>query len=75
MTWLFTSGGQSVVASASASVLPVNIQGFLGGSERRESDPNAGDPDSSLGLERLPGEGNGNPLQYFCLENSMYGRA
>ena len=27
----------------------------------------------SLGLERSPGEGNGNPLQYSCLENPMDG--
>ena len=32
---------------------------------------NAGDPGSILGLGRSPGEGNGNPLQYPCLENSM----
>ena len=31
----------------------------------------AGDPDSVPGLGRLPGEGNGNPLQYSCLENPM----
>ena len=30
-----------------------------------------GDPGSIPGLGRSPGEGNGNPLQYFCLENSM----
>ena len=30
----------------------------------------AGDVDSVLGLERSPGEGNGNPLQYSCLENT-----
>ena len=30
-----------------------------------------GDTDSVPGLGRSPGEGNGNPLQYFCLENSM----
>ena len=29
----------------------------------------------SLGPEDSPGEGNGNPLQYFCLENSMDGGA
>ena len=29
----------------------------------------------SLGWEDLPGEGNGNPLQYSCLENSMDGKA
>ena len=33
------------------------------------------DPGSIPGLERSPGEGNGNPLQYFCLENSVEGRA
>ena len=32
---------------------------------------NAGDLDSIPESERLPGEGNGNPLQYSCLENSM----
>ena len=31
----------------------------------------AGDVGSVLGLRRSPGEGNGSPLQYFCLENSM----
>ena len=32
---------------------------------------NAGDMGSIPGLGRYPGEGNGNPLQYSCLENSM----
>ena len=32
---------------------------------------NAGDLGSIPGLERCPGEGNGNPLQYSCLENPM----
>ena len=39
---------------------------------------NAGDPrDADLipGWERFPGEGNGNPLQYPCLENPMDGGA
>ena len=31
----------------------------------------AGDPGSIPGLERSPGGGHGNPLQYFCLESSM----
>jgi len=34
----------------------------------------AGDPGLIPGSERSPGEGNGNPLQYPCLENSMDGR-
>ena len=33
---------------------------------------NTGDPGSIPGSGRYPGEGNGNPLQYSCLENSMY---
>ena len=45
--------------------------GFPGGSEDEASVCNAGDPGSIPGLGRPPGEGNGNPLQYSCLENSM----
>ena len=44
--------------------------GFPGGSDR-ESTCNAGDPDSIPGLRRSPGEGNGNPPLYSCLENPM----
>ena len=44
---------------------------FPGGSDGEESACNAGDPGSIPGWERSPGEGNGNPLQYCCLENSM----
>jgi len=45
--------------------------GFPGGSERKESACNAGHSSSLPGSGRSPGEGNGNPLQYSCLENSM----
>ena len=45
--------------------------GFLGGSNGKEFTYNAGDPGSTPGSGRSPGEGNGNPLQYSCLENSM----
>ena len=48
---------------------------FPGGSDRKESACNAGDPDSIPGSKKFPGEGNGNPLQYSCLENSMDRRA
>ena len=44
---------------------------FPGDSVGKESACNAGDPGSIPGLGRSPGEGNGNPLQYSCLENSM----
>ena len=45
--------------------------GFPGGSDGKASACSAGDPGSIPGLGRSPGEGNGNPLQYSCLENSM----
>ena len=46
-------------------------KGFPGGSEGKESACNAGNPGSIPGLGRSPEKGNGNPLQYSCLENSM----
>ena len=49
--------------------------GFLGGSDAIVSACDAGDPGSIPGLGRYPGEGNGSPLQYSCLENSMDGGA
>ena len=45
--------------------------GFPGGSDGKASAHNVGDLGSIPGLGRSPGEGNGNPLQYSCLENSM----
>ena len=45
--------------------------GFPAGSDGKESACNAGDLGSIPGLGRSPGEGNGNPLQYPCMENSM----
>ena len=46
-----------------------------GGSEVKASACNVGDLGSIPGLGRSPGEGNGNPLQYSCLENPMDGGA
>ena len=46
-----------------------------GGSEVKASARNAGDWGSISGLGTSPGEGNGNPLQYSCLENPMDGEA
>ena len=46
-------------------------QGFPDGSDGKESACNAGDLGSIPGSEKSPGEGNGNPPQYSCLENSM----
>ena len=48
----------------------VLFKGFPGGSDGKESASNVGDPGSIPVLERSPGEGNGNPLQYSCLEKS-----
>ena len=45
--------------------------GFPGVSDRKESACNVGNLGSIPGSGRSPGEGNGNPLQYSCLENSM----
>ena len=44
--------------------------GFPGGSDGKESTFNVGDLGSISGLGRSPGEGNGHPLQYSCLQNS-----
>ena len=50
----------------------INVKwGFAGGSGGKESVCNAGDPGSTPGLGRSPGEQNGYPLQYSCLENPM----
>ena len=48
---------------------------FPGGPDGKASAYNAGDPGLIPGSRRSPGERNGNPLQYSCLENSMDGGA
>ena len=53
----------------------VVITGFPGGSEVKASACNVGDMSLNPGLGRSPGEGNGNPLQYSCVENPMDGEA
>ena len=45
-------------------------RGVPGGSVVKNPPASAGDTGSILGLRKSPGEGNGNPLQYSCLENS-----
>ena len=110
ISWLFASGGQSIRASDSAPVLPMNIQGWfpLGLTDlislqkmktlksllrhhnlkasillsllslwaslidqMVKNMPAIWESRSIPGLGRPSGEGNGNPLQYSCLENSM----
>ena len=50
-------------------------RGFSGGSDGKASAYNAGDLGLIPGSGRSSGEGNGNPLQYSCLENPMDGGA
>ena len=57
------------------TVYSMDYTGFPGGSDGKASACNAGDLDSIPGLGRFPGEGNGNPLKYSCLENPMDGGA
>ena len=57
----------------SALGFPIDI--FPGGSGVKASAPSVGDPGSIPGLGRSPGEGNGNPLQYSCLEIPVDGEA
>ena len=52
-------------------MLSSSKQNRLGGSAVKNLPPNTGDTGSSPGLGRSPGGGNGNPLQYSCLENPM----
>ena len=84
--WQATVHGISTVRHVLAASFRFNRQqlisswifiqwGFPGGSEVKASACNAGDLGSILGSGRSPGEGNGNPLQYSCLENPMDGGA
>ena len=51
--------------------LPEIVKGFPGSSDSKESVCNAGDLGWIPGLGKSPGEGDGYPFQYSCLENSM----
>ena len=63
--WTFVSKLMSLLFNV------LSTQDFPGGSDGKVSVYSAGDLGSSPGLGRSPGEGNGNPLQYYCLENPM----
>ena len=49
----------------------MSMRGFPDDSDGKESARNAGDSGSIPGAGRFPGEGNGYPLQYSCMKNSM----
>ena len=57
--------------NANYKTVHMAYQGFPGGSDGKESTCNVGDPGSIPGFGRSPGDGNGSPLQYSELENSM----
>ena len=59
------------INSAQSCFFYISFPIFPGGSDGKASARNAGDPGWISGLGRSLGEGNGNPLQYSCLENSM----
>ena len=50
---------------------PIVYSGFPGGAVVKNMPESTGDLDSIPGSGRSPGEGNGNSLQYSCLENPM----
>ena len=64
-------GGDRVPRASNRNQRCPYHQGFPGGSDGKASACNSGDPGSIPELGRSPGEGNGNPLQYSCLEKSM----
>ena len=68
--FVFVCMDRHILLSAFTSVL-VYMWGFPGGSDGKESAWIAGDLGSIPGSGRSPGEGNGYPLQYSCLENPM----
>ena len=59
------------ISACIISISLTQVRGFPGGSEGKEPACNAGDLGLIRELGRSPGEGNGNPLQYSCLEYPM----
>ena len=58
-------------SGVSVSHSPLGLPGLPGGSDGKEAACSVGDPGSIPGSGRSLGEGNGNPLQYSCLEYPM----
>ena len=72
--WVGSLDWEDPLKKGRAFQLQYSGLGFPGCSDGKASVCNAGDPGLIPGLERSPGEGNGSPLQYSCLENPMDGR-
>ena len=60
-----------IIQKGQIKILVLTFLDFPGGSDSKEPACNTGDLGSILQTRRSPGEGNGNPLQYSCLGNSM----
>ena len=83
--YIYYCGQESLKRNGVALILDKRVQNavfgcnlktnFPGGSDGKPSAYNVEDPDSIPELGRSSGEGNGNPLQYSCLENPMDGGA
>ena len=71
MEWLKADDDLIKVHFLTHATIKCFVWGFPGGSDSIESVCSAGDLGLIPELGRSPGEGNGNPLQYSCLENSM----
>ena len=71
ISWSSTKEAEPVEEIHTCIYLYKVHMGFPGGSVGEESTFIARGPDSVPEWGRFPGEGNGNPLQYYCLENSM----
>ena len=75
---VYCYGSHNILSHPSFESSLCVFEGFPGGSEGKESACNAedtGDASSVPGLRRSPGEGQGNPVQYTCLENPTDRRA
>ena len=73
-------GGESfpallLILERKSLVFIIKFEGFPRGSDGKEPASNVGDPGSISGLGKCLGEGNGYPLQYSCLANSMHKEA
>ena len=69
--WIRTTGLQKLPDQRDCLWNSLALMGFPGGSDGKASSCNGGDLDSIPGWGRSPGEGNGNLLQYSCLENPV----
>ena len=75
VVWMQETRDSHKVLQAKLRKLLRVCRGFPGGLSGKEFTCQAGDVDLIPGSGRFPGKGNGNPLQYSCLENPMDRRA